>query len=287
MRTGEVLLTDESGNTVIKAYHSVLPPQKRVYQAHHHTECELSFFLRGSGIYRLSDREYPFQPGDIFLFGSNEAHCITELYEDMDLLNFQFEPRILWEDLECGPILNMFTARSKNFSNRFPAGDEILIQKLSCLEREMTQQQFGCIINAKYLLFSILVHMIRNFDCIDPQKATYAHNAPLQNLKLAMEYINQHLSEPLTLEVLAETAHLTPTYFSALFKKFNGVSPWKYIIIKRVELAIHLLRTTTLTKLEIAEKCGFASSSNFYSAFTAITGKKPGDYVSDGSQRTK
>ena len=134
MRTGEVLLTDESGNTVIKAYHSVLPPQKRVYQAHHHTECELSFFLRGSGIYRLSDREYPFHPGDIFLFGSNEAHCITELYEDMDLLNFQFEPRILWEDLECGPILNMFTARSKNFSNRFPAGDEILLQKLSCTE---------------------------------------------------------------------------------------------------------------------------------------------------------
>ena len=85
MRTRELILADEADNVVIKAYHSMLPPQSRAYQAHHHTECELSFFFRGSGVYRMEDRCCEFRAGDVFLFGSNEAHCITEIREDMDL----------------------------------------------------------------------------------------------------------------------------------------------------------------------------------------------------------
>ena len=61
-------------------------------------------------------------------------------------------------------------------------------------------------------------------------------------------------------------------------KKLNGISPWEYITIKRVERAVEMLKTTDLTKLEIAERCGFSGSSNFYKAFAHVTGKKPGDY---------
>ena len=279
MRSPEIFLTDDNGNIVLKAYHSYLPPQERPYQAHHHTECELSFFLRGSGVYRLQNTEYEFHAGDIFLFGSNEAHCITQIHEEMNLLNFHFEPRILWEQFDCGQILNLFAARGKNFSNRFPAGDTVLAEKLQNLEQELVQQQAGCVINAKYLLFSALVHMIRHYDCIDPKKAISAPAAPVHDLKAAIEYIHQHLGDSITLKELADVAHLTPTYFSSLFKKFNGVSPWKYITNKRVELAISLLRTTSLSKLEIAERCGFSSSSNFYTAFTAVTGKTPSAYT--------
>ncbi len=68
---------------------------------------------------------------------------------------------------------------------------------------------------------------------------------------------------------------MAPTYFSTIFKRINGVSPWKYITIKRVEKAIELIKTTDMTKLDIAYACGFTSSSNFYKAFSAVTGKKP------------
>lgn len=279
MRTNELHLTDDSGSTVIKSYHSLLSPQKREYQAHHHTECELSVFLRGSGIYKLESREYSFHPGSIFLFASNEAHCITEIFEEMDLLNFHFEPRILWEHPECSHILNLFTARSEHFQNCFPSGDFVLSSKLQELESELLEQKLGCLINSKYLLFSVLVHLIRNYDCVDPCKNLNPINLPLNNLKHAIQYINDHLGDPLTLTQLADIAHLTPTYFSSLFKRFNGVSPWKYITIKRVEMAVSLLRSTSMTKLEIAEKCGFSSSSNFYSAFSAITGKTPSAFT--------
>ena len=57
------------------------------------------------------------------------------------------------------------------------------------------------------------------------------------------------------------------------------MSPWKYITIKRVEQAIGLLRSTNMTKVEIASRCGFSSLSNFYAAFASVTGRKPGDYT--------
>ena len=79
---------------------------------------------------------------------------------------------------------------------------------------------------------------------------------------------------------------MTQTYFSSVFKKFNGVSPWEYITIKRVEMAIELLKSTDMTKLEIAEKCGFKSSANFYKAFNNITGKKPKDFTKNDKQTT-
>ena len=81
-----------------------------------------------------------------------------------------------------------------------------------------------------------------------------------------------------TLE-LADIACLSPTYFSSVFKKFNGISLWEYISIKRVERAVDMLKNEKITKLEVAERCGFSSSSNFYKTFTAITGKRPGDFT--------
>ena len=71
---------------------------------------------------------------------------------------------------------------------------------------------------------------------------------------------------------------MTQTYFSSVFKKYNGITPWEYITIKRVEMAINLLKTSDMSKLEIAERCGFSSSSNFYKAFLKITGKHPKDF---------
>lgn len=284
MHYNKFILTDESNNIIIKTYHSSLEPQIRDYRAHHHTECELSIFLKGSGIYVVGDRKYTFQEGDIFLFGSNEEHCITEVHEDMDILNIHFESKLLWENVDSVELLNIFAARNKNFSNKFLDKDLLLKNQFLMLERELSEKNFCHSLCAKSILFSILVYLIRNYDCIDPEKVINSPSSITRSLKRTIHYINENLGNKLTLKEIADVAHMTPTYFSSVFKKFNGVSPWEYITIKRVEKAIEMLRTTNMTKLEIAERCGFSSSSNFYKAFVAITGKKPNDYVQKTSK---
>ena len=278
MRMHETAITDDYGNILIRSYHSLLPKGSRAYREHHHTECELSLFLSGRGIYTVHGRSYEFEAGSVFLFGSNEAHCITEIYEDFNLLNIQFEPRLLWERSETVELLNLFAARSKQFQNQITKDDRELSRLILALEREVTEQRVCCAVQAKYMLFSALVHIMRQYDYINSEKTLSAPSSATGSLKRAIRYINDNLDRKLTLREIAEVACMTPTYFSALFKRFNGVSPWEYITIKRVEKTVEMLRTTDLTKLEIAERCGFSSSSNFYKAFYHITGKSPSDF---------
>ena len=141
MRMHETAITDDYGNILIRSYHSLLPKGSRAYREHHHTECELSLFLSGRGIYTVHGRSYEFEAGSVFLFGSNEAHCITEIYEDFNLLNIQFEPRLLWERSETVELLNLFAARSKQFQNQITKDDRELSRLILALEREVTEQR--------------------------------------------------------------------------------------------------------------------------------------------------
>ena len=132
----------------------------------------------------------------------------------------------------------------------------------------------------KHALFSALIYILRNFDYTS-DKASLPKNH--RNMSVAMtravNYIDENFEKDLRLCDIAQIACLSENYFSSIFKEFNGVSPWRYITMKRVEKAITLLKTSGLNKLEIAELCGFSSSSNFYKAFYGITGKTPSDYL--------
>lgn len=277
MRLQERTLQDRCGRIIIKSYRSVLGAQRRVYREHHHTECELSVFVKGCGTYEVHGKSYDFQPGDVFLFGSDEAHCITEILEDMDVLNIHFEPRLLWEQSDSVELLNLFAARSRDFRHRFR--DETLSDLVRRIECEIAEAAACHVITVKYLLYSALAYMIRHYDCIDKAKDIRLGDTQTGSLQRALRYINENLTGTLSLEDIAAEACMTPSYFSSVFKKFNGISPWDYITIKRVELAVELLRTTDMTKLEVLSRCGFQSPSNFYKAFSRVTGKRPGDFA--------
>jgi len=275
----ENILYDDNNNIIIKSFHSKVAPGKRAYREHHHTECELSIFISGSGTYTANDKTYNFTSGDIFLFGSDETHCITEILSETELLNIHFEPRIFWENVENTELLKLFFDRNASFKNKIVSSDSMLKDIILNIESEIEKKLTGYKIKAKYTLFSALIYIMRNFDYINNDKTYCGKNMfTLGKLKEAMAFIDNNISEKITLKEIADIACMTQTYFSAVFKKMNGISPWEYITIKRIEKSIYYLKTTSMTKIEIAEKCGFSSSSNFYKAFSRITGKAPGDY---------
>lgn len=279
MKIKEYSLSDHAGAAGVRCYHSVLPPQHRAYTAHHHTECELSVFLAGEGMYTVGERTYPFRAGDVFLFGSNEEHCITDITSPMELLNVQFEPYILWENQDAVELMALFNARKASFENRFSDESGRIKERLLALEAELCEARPCYAVAAKCHLFFALATLMRDYACVDHQKAVRVSDTVTQSVRAAMAYIGQNLGRELTLAEIARVACLSPTYFSSVFKKFNGVSLWKYICIKRVEKAVDMLKHESMTKLEIAERCGFSSASNFYKTFTSVTGKTPGDYI--------
>lgn len=274
MKKCEYTLLSGSG-VLIKSFRSCVGPEIREYREHHHTECELSLFIKGEGIYKVGEKCYEYKEGDVFLFGSHEVHCITEIRRDTEILNVHFEPRLLWESVD---LLKLFFARSKSFENRFE-NCKLLSDFIIKIECELCEKKPCHEINVRFFLLHALVYIVREFDYIDKSVEVSVEGSQISAVKKALRYINENLQDKITLKSLADLSFLSEPYFSTLFKKYNGISVTEYITIKRVERAIELLKTENLSKLEIAERCGFSSSSNFYKAFSRVTGKSPSYYT--------
>lgn len=280
MRYGESVIKDKKGKIILKSFFSTIPVGKREYREHRHTECELSTFISGSGIYRVGGKEYTFSAGDVFLFGGDESHCITDITSPFKLLNLHFSPGLLWKEPEALSILSLFFSRNKNFENKIDRSNpctQKIRDDIFSTEKELSSKAEGSVVMAKYSLFSALISLVRNYDYIDAKNGYTSLKGILKPMEAALSYIDENLTAPLTLEEIAAKASVSKNYFCAVFKKLNGVSPWEYITVKRIEKAVELLKTTDMTKLDIAFTCGFSSSSNFYKAFKSITGKSPSE----------
>lgn len=276
MRTSEYELLDSQGKILIKVFHSCVGTGERVFQSHHHTQCELSLFVEGKGIYTTDSGKINFNKGDMFMFSADETHCITRIDESINLLNIHFEPRMIWERSDTAELLQFIFQSSKK--NKFDSSDTKLKSIIETIEKEISGKKFGYEIEIKRLVFSALIHIIRTYYGETEPVLTPVQSDITKKLKKVVLYIEDNLESNLTLGELAKIACMSQTYFSAVFKKYNGISPWNYIIIKRIDKAIFLLKTTDLKIIDVASQCGFSSSSNFYKEFKTITGKQPNDF---------
>lgn len=92
------------------------------------------------------------------------------------------------------------------------------------------------------------------------------------------DYLYLHYSEDLTLSYLSDKYHLTPKYFSAAFKKNEGISLVDYLTQIRIEKAKNLLCSVDLPASEIASLVGYEDPRYFYKVFKKMTGITPKKY---------
>ena len=91
-------------------------------------------------------------------------------------------------------------------------------------------------------------------------------------------YMQEHLSEEISLTVLAEEFHLSAQYISQLFKNEIGVNFLTYLTSIRMEQARKLLLSTSLSIAEISEKTGYSDYRVFTKVFKKIEGVTPSQY---------
>lgn len=99
---------------------------------------------------------------------------------------------------------------------------------------------------------------------------------------LALDYIEKNYqNSELTLQMLCKYLSMSPSYFSAIFKKETGETFVEALTKKRMQVAKNLLKYTSLKNYEIAEKIGFSDAHYFSQTFKKYIGKTPKEYAKE------
>lgn len=100
-------------------------------------------------------------------------------------------------------------------------------------------------------------------------------------------YINDHFTENLTVDLLAAQTGFSKFHFSRLFKQFTGMTCYSYIISKRISCAEKFLVTPNFSITEAAMQSGFNSLSTFNRIFKTAKGCTPSEYRQLNNQSLK
>jgi AraC-like DNA-binding protein len=104
------------------------------------------------------------------------------------------------------------------------------------------------------------------------------HEGVLVLLRRARDRIDREYARPLDVEAIARDVHMSAGHFSREFRLAYGESPYSYLMTRRIERAMALLRCGQLTVTEVCYEVGCASLGTFSTRFTELVGIPPGAY---------
>ncbi|EEX94410.1 AraC family transcriptional regulator [Vibrio orientalis CIP 102891 = ATCC 33934] len=98
------------------------------------------------------------------------------------------------------------------------------------------------------------------------------------DLEAIDRYIEQHLSQKISVTQLAGSIFLGESQFHSLFKDQMGITPHQYVLGKRIDMAKNLIEQGNLTLGQVAEFTGFSGQSTFTHTFSRLQGMSPSHY---------
>ncbi|KAA9394507.1 helix-turn-helix transcriptional regulator [Kocuria coralli] len=103
-------------------------------------------------------------------------------------------------------------------------------------------------------------------------------------IRRVRDRIDRQYAQPLNVEELARGAHMSAGHLSREFRRIYGESPYAYLMTRRIERAMTLLRRGDLSVTEICFAVGFSSLGTFSTRFAELVGVPPSVYRRDHSQ---
>ena len=263
-------------------YESQIPDYFPNVLLHYHKEFEINFVRSGKGEFSVGDDRYIAGAGDIILIQPNILHAVYQ-YEDEVLL---YDTVVFSADMLLGRCNDRSTLE---YILPLIKSDLIvapLITKANCnyqtLAANAQRIVFAAKENTAYSdlvmkgnLFSFFSSVLQDCD----RKIVLEKNVNYSELiKPAIEYMDEHYSERITIEQLAGITHLSSSYFMKAFKQCAGMGAIEYLNCRRIKEVCEQLRKRKESISEIALSCGFSNLSNFNRHFRRQVGLSPKEY---------
>ncbi|GAA3585657.1 helix-turn-helix transcriptional regulator [Amycolatopsis ultiminotia] len=117
--------------------------------------------------------------------------------------------------------------------------------------------------------------------------AAGARLGDLVRLRRVRDRIDREYAQPLDVESLAKGVHLSAGHLSRQFRMAYGESPYSYLMTRRIERAMALLRAGELSVTEVCFAVGCCSLGTFSTRFTELVGVSPSRYRAEHAQSTE
>src|SRR5215472_13320048 len=170
--------------------------------------------------------------------------------------------------------------REGDFTIRTSIGvEDQVIARLGALgRRELSEDGAGERLYLEGLATSLTVHLLRGYSATKPSPVPHRGGLAPRQMRRVLDYIDAHLTDDLGLVELATIAGLSPNHFGEAFKTSVGKSPHRFVMERRVQNVMELLRNEERSIAEIAQAAGFSSQSRLTQNFRQVTGLTPGQF---------
>ena len=260
-------------------------PEPFFIRKHWHHTVEILYISKGTYLMEINLEQYRLQQGDICFLNAEDLHQIAACGSGTCHEAVLFDPRILdfsypdeWEEQFISP----FITRQRTLSHFLHPTDQSysVLQPIILKLIEISQKKADGWYSACKLLLLQLLNQMDSCHLILTAEDTLSSEDRLkiERYKTLVSYMEQNLSQTVTLEDLAGELSCSVQYMCRLFKEIAGTSPMQYLISRRIEHACILLSCTSDPILEISMDCGFPNVSYFIRKFRQLRGCTPNEY---------
>ena len=244
---------------------------------HYHDFDKITIFIKGKVTYMIEGKSYDLEPYDIVLVRHNDIHRLTvdnsQLYERIIIyISPNFMNAYKTDDYD----LNLcFQRAEEEHSNvlRIPSLEKSsLFRSISRLERSFSDQGYAAGLYRQLLFLEFMIHLNRaasknNLEFLDTDNC---------NMKIVdiLHYINEHITEDLSIDHIAEAFYVSKYYMMRLFKQETGYTMGNYITQKRLLLAKELI-LSGVPSTQACFDCGYKDYSTFSRAYRKLFGESP------------
>lgn len=246
---------------------------------HQHGEIQLSLVVTGNGKLLVGDSIHRFNDGDFFAIGSNSPHLFKteESEEQVHMISLFFTNETFGKDFfelsDLKEITSFFDIIADGFR---PLGNHIEIAQLMGQFPKASKL-------SRIVLFLQLLKLLCDIEKKPLTDFIYPKQTGLlagERLQVVFDYVLHNFQKEIKLDYIADLVHMTPNAFCRFFKQRTNKTFFQFLIELRIEHACQLLSTNKdLDIMQIAEKSGFGSISNFNRKFKQLKKTTPTAYM--------